>query len=352
MLYLILPGLRIVETNSVIKLVVPVVVSTLLSKITLEWWLRAGFKLGFLGRDMNKPDEYYAVEGGGLWIVLSSVLGVLSYVALDTYLDSDKNAIPLLSIASTLLLASLLGHIDDMLGWKKGISPVKRVLFTIPISLPLIAVKAGHTTIELPLIDTLDLGILYSLLVVPVGVVGASNAFNMIAGYNGLESLQGLVLLSMISLLGALKGYFEVIYVSLPLLASILVFYAWYNKYPAKMFPGNSFTYGVGAFYASLAIYWNMEKYAVLSFTLYFLELLLFIRGLLHGVYKENFARVDSSGNLIPPYEKSYSVTHLAIKAVRVIKGVCREVDVVLFIVTMQLIICVVSLLVILAIYP
>jgi len=90
----------------------------------------------------------------------------------------------------------------------------------------------------------------------------------------------------------------------------------------------------------------------VLSFTLYFLELLLFIRGLLHGVYKENFARVDSSGNLIPPYEKSYSVTHLAIKAVRVIKGVCREVDVVLFIVTMQLIICVVSLLVILAIYP
>jgi len=341
-----------VESNSVVKLVVPVIVSALLSKISLDWWLRAGSMLGFIGRDMNKPGEHYAVEGGGLWIMLSSVFGILSYVTIDTYLDSNKDAIPLLSIASTLLLASLLGHVDDMLGWKKGISPAKRILFTIPISLPLVAVKAGHTIIELPLIGTLNLGIFYSLLVVPVGIVGASNAFNMIAGYNGLESLQGVVLLSMISLLGVIKGYFEVFYTSLPVLVSILVFYTWYNKYPAKMFPGNSFTYGIGAFYASLAIYWNMEKYAVLSFTLYFLELLLFIRGLFHGIYKENFARIDSSGSLLPPYEKSYSITHIAIKAVRAIKGMCREVDIVLFTVALQLVICVVSLLVILAIYP
>jgi len=341
-----------VESSGVVELIIPVLVSTLLSKFTLDWWYRVGFKLGFLGRDMNKPGEQYAVEGGGLWVMLSSVFGILSYVALETYLDSDRSSIPLLSIASTLLLASLLGHVDDILGWKKGISPAKRVLFTIPISLPLIAVKAGHTTIELPLMGVINLGIFYSLLVVPVGIVGASNAFNMIAGYNGLESLQGLVLLSMISILGVLKGYLEVVYVSLPVIVSILVFYALYNKYPAKMFPGNSFTYGVGAFYASLAIYWNMEKYAVLSFTLYFLELLLFIRGLLHGVYKENFARVDSIGNLLPPYERAYSVTHLAIKTIKAIKGFCREVDVVLFIVIIQLIICIISLLTILAIYP
>jgi UDP-N-acetylglucosamine--dolichyl-phosphate N-acetylglucosaminephosphotransferase len=338
------------EITSALKLAIPVAFSATLAKITLEWWLRTGARLGFVGRDMNKPGEHYAVEGGGLWVVLSSVFGILCYIALDVYLESDKSSIPLLSVTLTLLLAGLVGHIDDLLGWKKGISPVKRVLFTIPISLPLVAVKAGHTVVELPLLGVVDLGLLYSLLVVPVGVVGASNAFNMIAGYNGLESLQAVVLLSVISLLAGIRRDYDVVYLSLPVIASVLVFYAWYNRYPAKIFPGNSFTYGIGAFYASLAIYWNMEKYAVLSFTLYFLELLLFLRGLRHGVYKENFARVQSDWTLLPPYERSYSVTHLAIKAVRAIKGSCREVDVVLFITTLQLLVCVASLAVVLAI--
>lgn len=340
-----------ISVSSALKLLVPTIFSALLAKLTLEWWLKTGFKLGFLGRDMNKPGEHYAVESGGLWVVLSSVFGILCYITLDTYLDNERESISLLSIATTLLLASLLGHVDDQLGWKKGISPVKRVLFTLPISLPLVAVKAGATVVELPVLGTLDLGLLYSLVVVPVGVVGASNAFNMVAGYNGLESLQGLVLLSMISLLAFIRGNYEVVYISLPVIASVIVFYAWYNKYPAKMFPGNSFTYGIGALYASLAIYWNMEKYAVLSFTLYFVELVLFLRGLYHGVYKENFARVESNGTLLPPYNRSYSVTHLAIKAVRAIKGVCREVDVVAFITILQLVICVSSLLTVLLTY-
>ena len=351
-LYLTLRGLRSMEINTAIKIAIPVVISAVLTKITLNWWFKTGIKLGFIGRDMNKPGEHYAVEGGGLWIILSSVFGLLSYIALDTYLDGDKVAISLLAIINTLLLAGLLGYIDDLLGWKKGISPVIRVLFTIPIALPLMAVKAGFTTIELPVIGVVDLGLLYSTVVVPVGIVGASNAFNMIAGYNGLESLQAIILLSMISILAGIKGNYEVIYVSLPVTISVLIFYTWFNKYPAKMFPGNSFTYGLGAFYASLAIYWNMEKYAVLTFTLYFIELLLFLRGLYHGVYKENFAKVLSNGALLPPYDRSYSVTHLAIKAVRAVKGECREVDVVYFITTLQLTICIISLLSILITYP
>ncbi|MCC6041168.1 MAG: glycosyl transferase family 4 [Desulfurococcaceae archaeon] len=340
------------ETIDLVKVAVPILVSATIAKYTLKWWLRVGMELGFKGRDMNKPGEYYAVEGGGLWVILSSVFGLLCYVALDTYIDGVKGPIPLLSIITTLLLAGLIGYIDDSLGWKKGISPIARVLFTIPISLPLVAVKAGKTRVELPLVGVVDLGLLYSVLVVPVGIVGASNAFNMIAGYNGLEALQGLVLLSMISTLAFIKGIYEVIYVSLPVIASILIFYAWYNRYPAKVFPGNSFTYGLGAFYASLAVYWDMEKYAVLSFTLYFLELLLFLRGLYHGVYKENYARVLSDGTLLPPYNKSYSVTHLAMKAVRAIKGSCRELDVVYFIAGLQLAVCVSSVLIILFTYP
>ncbi|MEM4718003.1 MAG: glycosyl transferase family 4, partial [Desulfurococcaceae archaeon] len=260
------------------------------------------------------------------------------------YTDRRLDTIPLLSISMTLLLAGLLGFFDDVLGWKKGISPAKRVLLTMPLSLPLVVVKAGTSIIELPIIGLLDLGVLYPLLVVPIGVIGASNAFNMIAGYNGLEATQALIILTFSSILAYIRSQYDAVAIILPIAVSILVFYSLYNKYPARAFPGNSFTYGIGALYASLAIYWNFEKYAVMTFTLYFIELALFIRGLINKVYKENFGKVQSDGSLLPPYDKSYSVTHIAIKIVNKIKGKCYEQDVVRVIALLQSLICLVSL--------
>lgn len=331
-----------------VEMLVPGVISAIIAKGLLDWWLRTAPRLGFTGRDMNKLGEHVAVEASGIWVILSSVFGILLYVALDIYAGGEKDVIPLLSIVLTLLLAGLLGFFDDILGWKKGINPLKRVLFTVPISLPLVAVKAGCSVIELPLIGTLNLGLLYPLIVVPLGVLGASNAFNMLAGYNGLEALQGLILLASASILLVARRNLDAICVIVPVISSILVFYILYNRYPARAFPGNSFTYGIGAFYASLAIYWNFEKYAIYTYTLYFLELALFVRGLLNGVYKENFGRVQGDGSLLPPYDKSYSVTHLAIKLAMRIKGKCYETDVVKLIVALQVLICSFALLLVL----
>lgn len=328
-----------------LELALPALTSAVLCKALLDWWLEVAPKLGFMGKDMNKPGEHFAAEASGVWVVLSSVFGILLYIAIEVYTDKRSDVIPVLSITLTLLLAGLLGFFDDILGWKKGISPLKRVFFTIPISLPLIAVKAGYSTVDIPLVGVLDLGLLYPLLVVPVGVVGASNAFNMIAGYNGLEALQGLTLLFFASVLLALTNNLDAVYVVLPVASAIFVFYSLYNKYPAKAFPGNSFTYGFGAYYASLAIYWNFEKYALYSFALYFLELVLFIRGLLNKVYKENFGRVQADGSLLPPYNKSYSVTHLAIKIAMKLKGKCYERDVVKTICALQVVVCTLALL-------
>jgi UDP-N-acetylglucosamine--dolichyl-phosphate N-acetylglucosaminephosphotransferase len=337
------------RASSVIELIAPLLVSTLTSKMLLDWWVNVARRLGFVGRDMNKPGEVYVVEAGGIWVILATTFGVMTFIAIERYTEARLDVIPLLAITMTLLLAGLLGFFDDVLGWKRGITPLKRVLLTIPVALPLVVVKAGTSVVELPFIGLVELGLLYPLLVVPVGVVGAANAFNMIAGYNGLESTQAALLLAFALILAVLTGRWDAIYVIAPALGSILVFLALYNRYPAKCFPGNSFTYGVGAFYASLAIYWNFEKYALMSYSLYFLELLLFIRGLVDGVYKENFGRVLPDGSLAPPYAKSYSVTHLAIKAVTRIKGRCREVDVVAFIATLQALVSLIALLAALA---
>lgn len=333
----------------VYEYVIPCILSMFVTHILLNWWIRIAPILGFKGKDLNKPGEQYAVEATGIWVILSSVFGILAYIAIETYTDRRLDTIPLLSVSMTLLLAGLLGFFDDILGWKKGISPAKRVFLTIPISLPLIVVKAGTSIIELPLIGLLDLGLLYPLIVVPIGIIGASNAFNMIAGYNGLEAIQSMIILSSALILAYARSQYDAIAIVLPILVSILIFYLFYNKYPARAFPGNSFTYGIGALYASLAIYWNFEKYAVMTFTLYFIELALFIRGLLNKVYKENFGKVQSDGSLLPPYDKSYSLTHLAIKLVNKLRGKCYEQDVVRVIASLQLLVCIISLYLVIA---
>ncbi len=55
-------------------------------------------------------------------------------------------------------------------------------------------------------LGTLDTGLLYPLLIIPIGMIGASNAFNMLAGYNGLEAGMGIVILSTLGLIAYNTG--------------------------------------------------------------------------------------------------------------------------------------------------
>ncbi|MEM4947285.1 MAG: glycosyl transferase family 4, partial [Thermosphaera sp.] len=162
-----------------LEILIPSLMSGLSTFFLVKWWIPKALRLGFKGKDMNKYDRPEVSEAGGIWVVLSASIGILGYITIESVLDRDAGIIQYLSMTQVLLLSGILGFIDDLLGWKKGISPLARVLFTFPIALPLMAVKAGFSTIEIPVIGVADLGLIYPLLIVPLGIVGASNAFNM-----------------------------------------------------------------------------------------------------------------------------------------------------------------------------
>ncbi|MEM4537265.1 MAG: glycosyl transferase family 4, partial [Thermosphaera sp.] len=67
-------------------------------------------------------------------------------------------------------------------------------------------------------------------------------------------------------------------------------------------------------------------------------ELLLFLRGLKNNVYKENFGIPDEHNHLQPPYPKSYSITHLAIKILIKIRGHASEKGVVYIVLLCQIV--------------
>lgn len=288
-----------------------------LTYILIPHWIRIAVRRGFVGRDMNKVSGVVVAEGGGLWVVIGSTFGLYVLASLHRYLSGEVlYSDDFFALTSLLLLTSLLGFMDDIFGWKKGIPIWERVLFLAPISTPLIVIKAGVSTMSIPFLGVVDFGIAYSLILVPLGVLGSANAFNMIAGYNGLEACMGLTLLTFTAIFSYINKIPLVLEASLVMIASLLAFIK-YNWFPAKVFPGNTLTYAVGAYYASLVILGNMEKFGVMLFTLYFIELILFVRGLKDGVYKENFGIPKGDGSLEPPYSKVYSLTHLTIKVLK-----------------------------------
>jgi len=288
-------------------------------------WIRVAMERGLVGFDMNKPGRRRVAEAGGVWVIVGTVFGLFVLEALYRYLeDTFFYPVELFALVSLLLLSAFLGFLDDILGWKKGLPKWQRVVFMAPIALPLVVIKAGKSSMSLPLVGVVDLGLLYPLLAVPVGVLGAANAFNMIAGLNGLEA--GMTVILMVGA-AAYASLHNVAFVpeAAAVMAAAAAAFLLYNWYPAKVFPGNSFTYAVGAYYAALAIIGNMEKFAVALFAPYFIELLLFLRGLRDGIYKENFGKPAADGSIAPPYEKTYSLTHAAMKIASKLFGRATE---------------------------
>ncbi|MEM2145943.1 MAG: hypothetical protein QW279_11320, partial [Candidatus Jordarchaeaceae archaeon] len=173
-----------------------------------------------------------------------------------------------------------------------------------------------------------DLGLLYPLVVVPIGIVGASNGFNMLAGYNGLEAGMGLIMISSIGLVSYLTGTVHVAMIC-AITAAVLTSFLIFNWYPAKIFPGNGFTYMIGGIIACASILANVERLAIILFIPYFIDLLLKAKSKMKA---EAFAEVDSNGFLKNPYNGYYALPHVVIDFIIKMKGKTNEREVVIFI--------------------
>jgi UDP-N-acetylglucosamine--dolichyl-phosphate N-acetylglucosaminephosphotransferase len=120
------------------------------------------------------------------------------------------------------------------------------------------------------------------------------------------------------------------------MIASLIVFYG-YNKYPAKVFPGDVLTWSIGALIASMAILGNFERIAVFVFIPYIIETILKVRGRLK---RQSFGIPDKNNSLKMPYDRIYGVTHLSIFILSKFKREVKERDVVYFIFITQIILC------------
>jgi UDP-N-acetylglucosamine--dolichyl-phosphate N-acetylglucosaminephosphotransferase len=315
------------------------VVSFLITWRFLPYWIRRAKRHGLTGKDVHKRDKKVA-EAGGVVVVFGALLGVLWYIAVVVFYYNQNEFVKYIFAAlCSVLIALVIGFVDDILGWRIGIRQRDKVILSFLIPIPLMVANSGHSTMTIPVLGMVDLGMLYPLLVVPAAMIGASNGFNMLAGYNGLEAGSGIIILSALGLMAWLTRSGWVAVVAFSMVASLIAFLI-YNKYPSKVFPGDTLTYPVGATIAIVAILANLERFALMLFVPYFLEFVLKVKGRFVPNWK---SRLLSNGALSNRGEWN-TLPHVAISFLRSLKIKPYESRVVLCVLCFNLLIALVTL--------
>ncbi len=300
-------------------------------------WIRKAKQVGLMWEDRNKFKRPLVAGSGGVGVVTGFVLGVFAYIAIKTFVFHDNSkVIEILALMSSILILAGIGIIDDLLGWQHGgLSKRFRLLMCIFAAIPLVVINAGTSTMVFPFFGKVDIGLLFPLFLIPLGITGASTTFNFLAGFNGLEASQGLLILLGLAIVSAITGNSWLGFILLIMAVSLLAFYK-FNKFPAKVFPGDVMTYPVGGLIAIAAILGNLEKIAFFFFMIYVAETFLKLRG---GLAKYSFGKPNKDNSLEMAYNKFYGVEHIAIFMLGKIKKKVYEKDVVYFINAMQILI-------------
>lgn len=275
---------------------------------------------GIVGLDLHKREKPKLPTSGGVCVAIGILAGILSYIGIKTFVYGiEIEIIQLLALVSSVLIITFVGLLDDIgvrekevetkegLDIRMGLPQWLKPLITLPAAIPLMVIKAGITTMSIPFIGTVDFGLIYPLILIPIGVVGASNAINLLGGFNGSETGMGLIYTLALGLYALIHGSVASI-IFLIAFAALLGFIE-YNWFPAKILPGDSLTYLLGALVASGVIIGNMERVGIIVLTPFIIEFLLKARVRFNA---SCLGKLREDGKLDPPYgKKIYSLTHI-----------------------------------------
>lgn len=294
-----------------IAFLIATILSFLTTYLSVKWLIKYLRKVGMVVPDMNKKDKPLVPISGGLAVMAGIFVGLMFFIFLQTFFYKDNSfSLILFGAITTIVIITFIGFVDDALiernsSSSSGLKQWQKPLLVLPAAIPLIVINAAITKINLPW-GNIDLGIIYPLLIIPIGVVGAANMVNNLAGFNGLETGMGIIYTLSLGIYAYSHGSVFAALIAFLTFAALIAFFI-FNKYPAKILPGDSLTYLLGAIIAVIAILGNMEKTAIIISIPFIIEFLLKMRAKLrahsYGYYKD--------GKIQSYYAKIYSIPHI-----------------------------------------
>lgn len=194
-------------------------------------------KIGITGLDVHKLERPVTAEMGGLAVLVSCLIGTLIF-----YLIQPNFSSLFLAATVTILLVGIVGVIDDLIALRQRYKPFLVALASAPLAYALL----GTSSVSLPLFGSIPFGLLFPLAIVPLAITTSANLSNMLAGFNGLETGCTVIALMALTFLAWVKGAETGFVIGSLFLAGYVGLFA-LNRYPAKIFPGDTGTLMAGA---------------------------------------------------------------------------------------------------------
>uniref|UniRef100_A0A2S2QMH6 UDP-N-acetylglucosamine--dolichyl-phosphate N-acetylglucosaminephosphotransferase n=1 Tax=Sipha flava TaxID=143950 RepID=A0A2S2QMH6_9HEMI len=281
------------------------------------------------GKDLNKksenkiPEAFGVVSGCTFLITMFVLIPIIfgrHILQNDTSLFPHSEFIEMLAALLSICCMLLLGFSDDVLNlrWRH------KLLLPTVASLPLLVVyyiNFNSTTIIVPkpfrdfLGVSINLGLLYYVYMGMLAVF-CTNAINILAGINGLETGQSLVIAISILIFNSIELSGDCAQAHLFSLHFIIPFIAVtfallkYNWYPSEVFVGDTYCYFAGMTFAVIGILGHFSKTMLLFFIPQIFNFLYSTPQLFHFINcpRHRIPRLDKYGTLSPSYAECNKV--------------------------------------------
>lgn len=210
---------------------------------------------------------------GGMMIVFPTIIAAGLALILDV-----KQNIPTLLVLLTFVLLCLIGFRDDLYKItkkkNKGLTARIKLVLQIAISaIPAIYMyMKGATVVSVFDLFNINLGILYPVFAVLV-VVGSSNAVNLTDGLDGLAAGSSAIAAFFTTVFCIIIGRNDLAIIAAALGGSCIGF-LYYNKYPAKVFMGDTGSLALGGIFGAIAVVGKFELWLLILGLLFVIETL------------------------------------------------------------------------------
>jgi len=324
-------------------IIVPAIVSLIVTYIATDFAIKYFKFVKLVTTDVHKVGKPLVPYSAGVPLMVGLASGLLVYIFMNVFVFGNATSLASLFAAITsIFIIAFVGLLDDLnsvqvkvrgfIEGKKGLKRWQKPFLTLLAAFPLMAIMAGTTSVFLPVVGNVELGLLYPFLVVPLAIVIASNAVNMLGGFNGLEVGMGLVYtfsLGLFALLNSSELAAVLFFTGFAALMAISRF----NFPPAKILSGDSLTYVLGAILAVGAIIGNMEKAVLLTMIPFIVQAALkFWSHRRTGHFASDLGMLQKDGTISSRYgDRIYSWTHLIMKS-----GRFNEIKIVLIMMAVQ----------------
>jgi len=209
-------------------------------------------------RDIHKPNKPLVPNGLGVIYVVASVsylFLVYGFFKLTGIETSDVS--PALTLAVCILFGGFMGLLDDWMDLRWRYKAFLPLIAAIPLLS--LAIRLGlRTSMTIPLFGTIDFGVYYYFIIIPLIVTITTNTVNQLGGLNGLETIcPALIMIGLMVISGS-----HAILLYVPLMVWLLL--AFFN-FQGKIFVGNTGSFAIGMTLAAFAIISDLKTSLLIS---------------------------------------------------------------------------------------